>query len=168
MNPASPVFTLAAGVQSYEWGKKGSSSKAAQYAYEAALPGFTIDEQKPYAEVRSTKSILITTGSNRSFLRYKLWMGTHTSLPSKMKITSEVLSSHLQAHPHFIGDKVIQRFKSTSTGNLPFLFKILAIQKALSIQAHPNKELAEKLHQERPDMYKGQRQIFPLLLTRVH
>jgi mannose-6-phosphate isomerase len=93
-------------------------------------------------------------------------MGTHTSLSSKVNITSEVLSSFLQAHPHFIGDKVIQRFKSTSTGNLPFLFKILAIRKALSIQAHPNKELAEKLYRERPDMYKGQKQVFPLLLPR--
>ena len=29
---------------------------------------------------------------------------------------------------------------------LPFLFKVLSIGKALSIQAHPNKKLAEKLH----------------------
>ncbi|CAE6472154.1 unnamed protein product, partial [Rhizoctonia solani] len=34
-------------------------------------------------------------------------------------------------------------------------FKVLAIEKALSIQAHPNKKLAEKLHRERPDVYKG-------------
>ena len=29
---------------------------------------------------------------------------------------------------------------------LPFLFKVLSINKALSIQAHPNKSLAERLH----------------------
>ena len=29
---------------------------------------------------------------------------------------------------------------------LPFLFKVLSIRKALSIQAHPNKKLAEQLH----------------------
>lgn len=29
---------------------------------------------------------------------------------------------------------------------LPFLFKVLSINKALSIQAHPNKKLAERLH----------------------
>ena len=37
---------------------------------------------------------------------------------------------------------------------MAFLFKLLAIDKALSIQAHPHKELAEKLHIERPDIYK--------------
>ena len=47
------VFALAAGIQSYDWGKIGSSSKAAQYAQSAAQPSFTIDENKPYAEVRS-------------------------------------------------------------------------------------------------------------------
>ena len=39
-------------------------------------------------------------------------------------------------------------------GDLPFLFKVLSINKALSIQAHPDKVLAEKLHSERPDIYK--------------
>jgi mannose-6-phosphate isomerase len=51
MSQAPPVFALTAGIQPYEWGKKGSSSKAAQYASAAALPGFTIDENKTYAEV---------------------------------------------------------------------------------------------------------------------
>jgi len=31
---------------------------------------------------------------------------------------------------------------------LPFLFKVLSINKALSIQAHPNKKLAEQLHKK--------------------
>jgi len=37
---------------------------------------------------------------------------------------------------------------------LPFLLKILSIEKALSIQAHPNKEEAAALHAKRPDIYK--------------
>jgi mannose-6-phosphate isomerase len=82
-------------------------------------------------------------------------MGTHTTLPSKVHLTSEVLSSYLQKHPELIGEKVSKRFGSAGGGNLPFLFKILAIQKALSIQAHPDKALAERLHRERPDLYKG-------------
>lgn len=45
---AASAFPLACGVQSYEWGKIGSASKAAQYG----PPGFEIDEEKPYAEVR--------------------------------------------------------------------------------------------------------------------
>jgi mannose-6-phosphate isomerase len=34
------------------------------------------------------------------------------------------------------------------------LFKVLSVRTALSIQAHPNKELAQKLHAEFPDKYK--------------
>lgn len=38
--------------------------------------------------------------------------------------------------------------------SLTFLFKVLSVRTALSIQAHPNKALAEKLHVEFPDKYK--------------
>lgn len=51
MSLAPPVFALAAGIQSYDWGKQGSKSKAAKYAQAASQPGFVIDEGKPYAEV---------------------------------------------------------------------------------------------------------------------
>jgi mannose-6-phosphate isomerase len=37
--------------------------------------------------------------------------------------------------------------------------QVLAIRKALSIQAHPDKKLAQKLHAERPDVYKGERSV---------
>lgn len=49
-----------------------------------------------------------------------------------------------------MGQKVLNKFGP----DLPFLFKVLAIRKALSIQAHPDKQLAQKLHAERPDIYK--------------
>ena len=42
---------------------------------------------------------------------------------------------------------------------LPFLFKVLSISKALSIQAHPNKKLAEKLHAKDSKNYPGMVQI---------
>lgn len=48
--PAPPVFKIAPGIQSYDWGKKGSSSLAAQLA-EESVPDFQVDENKPYAEV---------------------------------------------------------------------------------------------------------------------
>jgi len=38
-------------------------------------------------------------------------------------------------------------------GDLPFLLKILSAGKALSIQAHPDKENAMRLHAENPDAY---------------
>ena len=86
-------------------------------------------------------------------------MGTHHTSPSRLadSPTQEKLSEHLTAHPELIGARVCERFKGdgTAEGNLPFLFKILAIEKALSIQTHPDKEMAQKLHAERPDVYKG-------------
>ncbi|EUC56226.1 mannose-6-phosphate isomerase [Rhizoctonia solani AG-3 Rhs1AP] len=120
------VFRIVAGANSYDWGKIGKNSKAGQYA--RADPEFKLQEDKPYSE---------------------LWMGTHPTLPSKLQ-SGEKLYDHLQAHPELLGDKVHKQYG----GNLPFLFKVLAIEKALSIQAHPNKKLAEKLHKERPDVYK--------------
>lgn len=83
-------------------------------------------------------------------------MGTHPTLPSKLKSSGEKLYDHIKAHPELLGDAVKDKFG----GDLPFLFKVLAIQKALSIQAHPNKELAQKLHKERPDVYKGSLRIY--------
>lgn len=67
------------------------------------------------------------------------------------------LASHLAAHPELIGEKVVSRFWSAGAaeGNLPFLFKVLAIEKALSIQTHPDKKMAEALHKEWPNIYKG-------------
>ncbi len=38
-------------------------------------------------------------------------------------------------------------------GELPFLFKVLSVNKALSIQAHPDKALAEALHAQDPKNY---------------
>ena len=43
--------------------------------------------------------------------------------------------------------------RETLGGELPFLFKILSAGKALSIQAHPDKSLAEKLHAANPQAY---------------
>jgi len=122
------VLQLAAGVQSYDWGKVGRDSKAAVYA--EANPNFELDEAKPYAE---------------------LWMGTHPSCPSVVLDTGEALRDVLRKNPSLLGDRVQQKFGD----DLPFLFKVLAINKALSIQAHPDKELARRLHSDRPDIYKG-------------
>lgn len=80
-------------------------------------------------------------------------MGTHTKSPSLIAFTNTTLSSHLAANPSFLGEDVIKKFDAAD-GNLPFLFKVLAIEKALSIQSHPDKKTAERLHAEQPDIYK--------------
>ena len=48
------VFKLIPTTQKYDWGKIGLSSKVAQYASAGKLPGFTLDETAPYAEVSNT------------------------------------------------------------------------------------------------------------------
>ena len=79
-------------------------------------------------------------------------MGTHPSNPSIVKNSSKPLSEVLASNPALIGERVGQKF---GRGQLPFLFKILSIHKALSIQAHPDKKLAEQLHARDPQNYKG-------------
>lgn len=81
-------------------------------------------------------------------------MGTHPKSPSRLFKPDTNLADHLASNPSLIGDNVIKQF-AASDGNIPFLFKVLAIEKALSIQTHPDKKTAERLHAEQPDIYKG-------------
>lgn len=60
----------------------------------------------------------------------ELWMGDHPSGPSTLKSNGKSLSA------------VINKNRADLIGGmdkLPFLFKVLSINKALSIQVHPNK-----------------------------
>ncbi|KAJ5757153.1 Mannose-6-phosphate isomerase [Penicillium nucicola] len=109
-------------------GKIGHESAAARYAAATTPEGFKIDDAKPYAE---------------------LWMGTHPSLPSKEVETQRTLLEMIQENQALISTEISERYGS----QLPFLFKVLSIRKALSIQAHPSKELAEKLHVRDPENY---------------
>ena len=82
-------------------------------------------------------------------------MGTHPNGPSKLMSscpdeTEISLSEWLESNCEALGDKVQKRFE----GKLPFLFKVLSVNKSLSIQAHPNKSHAEQLHSMRPDIYR--------------
>lgn len=82
-------------------------------------------------------------------------MGTHDTLPTYVNSTK--LSALLASDPErYLSPKVLSRYPSARDGHLPFLFKVLSIGKALSVQAHPDKELAEQLHRERGDVYKGE------------
>lgn len=48
----------------------------------------------------------------------------------------------VQDNESLMGSDITKKYSK----KLPFLFKVLSIAKALSIQAHPNKKLAEQLH----------------------
>lgn len=79
----------------------------------------------------------------------QLWMGTHPSNPSKDLRTGRTLLDLVQDNDLLLAPSTIARYGK----KLPFLFKILSISKALSIQAHPNKKLAEQLHAKDPKNY---------------
>lgn len=78
-------------------------------------------------------------------------MGTHPSLPSKDLETQRSLLELVQENKALMSTEISEKYED----KLPFLFKVLSIRKALSIQAHPNKKLAEKLHSEDPKNYPG-------------
>lgn len=73
----------------------------------------------------------------------ELWMGAHPKAPSQVSYGGqwrsllEVIREHSE---EMFGNKHAEKFK----GQLPFLFKVLAAAKPLSIQAHPNREQAER------------------------
>ena len=123
----SVIYRLQCKTQSYDWGKLGDVSKVAAYA---KASGTTVDDKTPYAE---------------------LWMGTHPNAPS---IAMDEYGTPLR---DLIKDNVDLSTKAVYDqyeGDLPFLFKILSIRKALSIQAHPDKALGSRLFKEFPQNYK--------------
>ncbi|KAF5303326.1 hypothetical protein FQA39_LY10065 [Lamprigera yunnana] len=130
-----------ANTMTYEWGKLGLDSKVA-VLHKLGNPSFEVEEI-PYAE---------------------LWMGTHANAPSEIKETGKLLSSLIQENPSVLGEPVRQYFGD----ELPFLLKILSIRKALSIQVHPSKDIAKRLHAERPDIYKdpNHKPEFAIALTK--
>ena len=78
-------------------------------------------------------------------------MGTHPTLPSKELHTQRSLLDLIDDNEALVSRDISQKFNK----KLPFLLKVLSIQKALSIQAHPNKKLAEDLHAKDPAHYPG-------------
>ncbi|KAL8802158.1 MAG: hypothetical protein Q9182_004024, partial [Xanthomendoza sp. 2 TL-2023] len=108
--------------------KVGKDSAAAKYAAATESSKFSIENEKPYAE---------------------LWMGTHPSLPSKDLETQRSLLDLVQDNKALMSSEISQKYGD----KLPFLFKVLSIRKALSIQAHPNKKLAQELHMKDPKNY---------------
>nr|AAX31279.1 phosphomannose isomerase [Cyamopsis tetragonoloba] len=117
-------------VKNYDWGLPGRISNVARlYALNS---GSQFHPDEPYAE---------------------LWMGTHDSEPSFLVSNGAqrvTLKAWISQNPDVLGEKVLQKWGC----DLPFLFKVLSVGKALSIQAHPDKELARTLHKLQPNLYK--------------
>ncbi|MFZ5518710.1 MAG: mannose-6-phosphate isomerase, class I [Candidatus Zhuqueibacterota bacterium] len=118
-------YVLTNKIQPYEWGSRGS------LAFIPNLLGIAPVPDKAYAE---------------------MWMGAHPGAPSTIRLDDAdvPLTDVIGQFPEqCLGPRVQQRF----AGKLPFLLKILSAEKALSIQAHPNKKQAEQLHRYHPEHY---------------
>lgn len=120
-------------VQKYHWGKPGKTSTVASLysdSLKSAGEATSIDDASPYAE---------------------LWVGTHPNGPSHLKTSKKPLLKFIKENPTVLGEKIKGRF---GLDDIPFLLKVLSVEQALSVQAHPDKPAAEILHKDRPDLYK--------------
>jgi len=112
-------------VQYYDWGTKDENAFIPKFLGVEAKPGL------PYAE---------------------LWIGAHPKCPSEIVVDNVniPLNNFVKDYPvECLGDYVVRKFN----GQFPFLLKVLSSDKALSIQTHPNKIQAEKLHSLDPKNY---------------
>jgi len=112
-------------IQNYEWGGKDAE------AFIPALIGEKPEPGLPYAE---------------------LWIGAHPKAPSNIELQDGLVPLDKIVEEFTIdclGEYVGQKF----SGKFPFLLKVLSAAQALSIQAHPDKKQAEKLHALDPVNY---------------
>jgi mannose-6-phosphate isomerase len=107
-------------------------------------------------------------------------MGTHQNCPSTLQEDSTTLHSWIESHPNSLGARVQMKFGAhlpyllkvttyvffwrffelacclptilwaTWRPIAPCYLQILSVKKALSIQSHPDKNLAEQLHKQHP------------------
>jgi mannose-6-phosphate isomerase len=114
--PTRPLYKLRNTVKNYDWGSSW---------WIPELLGEKNISRIPWAE---------------------LWMGSHPAGPSRITgedipETGELSLPELIARDpeYYVGEETQKKF-----GGLPFLFKVLAAAKPLSIQAHPNLEQAKE------------------------
>jgi mannose-6-phosphate isomerase len=123
----SGPFRVRGGAKTSSWGKVGSSSRIA--------------------------SIVPSTDETARLAEY--WLGAHESLPAHVLFEDgsvKALDSFFRDHAvRVLGESVARRYQN----ELPFLLKVLSInpEHGLSIQAHPDLELARRLHGQAPSRY---------------
>ena len=121
-------------VQNYGWGKTGKDSKI-------------------YNFVKSQQDQQTSESSNiENEKMAELWFGGHPKASSIVIFRSQNSEGDQQHQEQQIP---VNKFQSDYLGLEPlqFQFKILSIEKCLSIQSHPDKKLAEDLHRVFPDVY---------------
>jgi mannose-6-phosphate isomerase len=112
-------------IQHYDWGSRDANAFIPEFL------GIKPQPDTPYAE---------------------LWIGAHPKAPSEIQIDekrvplNEIIAEFSR---ECLGEYVSRKF----SGRLPFLLKVLSAAEALSIQTHPNKDQAVRLHASYPDKY---------------
>lgn len=92
----------------------------------------------------ANKNLSLLSREQTPYAEY--WLGTHKNGDAFLEKYNINLSDYIEQNPHSLGNNEYTE--------LPFLFKILSIAKPLSIQIHPNKAMAEYLHETNPNIYK--------------
>ena len=90
---------------------------------------------------KSSFSQLFGTDNIGNEPQAEMWMGAHPNGCSKVKNgdSTVLLSRLIESHKEeFLSTQINEKF-----GELPYLFKVLAAENALSVQVHPSKEEAE-------------------------
>jgi mannose-6-phosphate isomerase len=129
---SSGLVPLLPTCQDYLWGKIGPDSRV----FQLMNPYCGLDSTRPWAE---------------------LWVGTHEKAPAQLpqgdgEDGALTLDELVRRYPNdIVGDRVAAKFGPNV--DLTFLFKVLSVDRPLSVQAHPNKDLASRLHQADPSNY---------------
>uniref|UniRef100_A0A0N5CGX0 mannose-6-phosphate isomerase n=1 Tax=Strongyloides papillosus TaxID=174720 RepID=A0A0N5CGX0_STREA len=129
-------------VKEYAWGKKGLDSEVARL-YADGHEQFKVDREQTYAE---------------------LWMGTHPDGAATVKNTNVRLSTMIAKDDNKSSFSIKSGNSDYSysynnsdeekeDSHLPFIMKIMSINKTLSLQVHPTKEQAAWLHEKDPINY---------------
>jgi len=118
------MFSLTSSIKNYKWGKFGNSSLISKLIVGGNNTDFNNKNINKIVDVKIDKNLTYA----------ELWMGTHKNGPSYINSKNTSLSSYINT-------------------DLPYLFKVLSIGNALSIQAHPDKKTAEQLNKLDPINY---------------
>ncbi|NMA46978.1 MAG: mannose-6-phosphate isomerase, class I [Lentisphaerae bacterium] len=121
-------YRLHCHVRHYPWGCRAHGERQ---PYIADLLGESAAPGQPWAE---------------------LWLGAHPSLSAEVVTESgeENLATFIDAHQEeILGATTLAAGFQT----LPFLLKVLSCERPLSIQSHPDKQNAVRLHALRPEKY---------------
>lgn len=147
---------LKAAIQQYAWGQSATTSLVNSLGACNCCSFDTFLLGKKNGEKHAPKPV-----GDQSQPFAELWMGTHPNGPALIADDDNAplpLADYIKKHRELGGTCIAECSGTARTGGvdggLPFLLKVLSVNTALSIQAHPDRTLGAKLHADRPGVYK--------------